>query len=369
MTSSLANNDSDSRTLTPVVRSVQWLRYVAAALVVLYHTEVQIMRLDSSATHAFGIGAAGVDLFFVISGFVMVHATRRNVPTFGTFMKRRLLRIVPLYWFFTAVVALLILLWPQLFNSTVFYGGHFLASLAFVPYPHPVDGVMRPLLVPGWTLNAEMFFYLCFGALLGLSLERRILLIAAGFATLAAIAYFSGGRSGLISFYGAPLMLEFVAGMAVAWLVYRQQPLSVRLLAVVSAIAVLFTAAGIAQGISEHTTRFIYWGVAATCLLFVCLSIERRLGWIDAPTLMRLGDASYSIYLSHLFVLAFAGKLIAYTGLYSVIGSGGTRLVMLALASYAGLMIYDWIERPMQTFLGRWLAGEPARRARIPVRT
>lgn len=334
----------------PIVRCVQWLRYVAAALVVLYHCEVQIMRLDSSAAHRFGIGAAGVDLFFVISGFIMVHTTQRRGMTFKSFMTRRLIRIVPLYWIFTSMLVFLVAVVPSLFHSSALDVAHVVSSFAFLPHPHPVSGELRPLLVPGWTLNAEMFFYLCFGATLGLTLERRIIALAVLFISIAGLAAATDMPSRLLAFYGAPLMLEFVAGMAIAWILLNCG-LTQRAVATLVGVGVLLGGAGIWSGISEQPIRVIYWGGTAVCGLLACLWIEREHGWFELPLMVRLGDASYAIYLSHLFVLGLAGSVISRLGIFSTIGASGTRIIMLLMATAFGLAVHNWIEVPILAYL------------------
>ena len=143
------------------------LRCVAAALVVLYHTDLQLWRLsDAAHIQSAGFGAAGTDMLFVISGFTMVYISHGKHLRFSDFMLRRVARIAPLYWLLTLCMLAAFLCAPSLFNNTTVEIKHFIASLAFVPATHPVLGIQRPFLVPGWALNIIAFFYLLFGLFL-----------------------------------------------------------------------------------------------------------------------------------------------------------------------------------------------------------
>src|SRR5437764_3885196 len=140
------------------------LRGIAASMVVFVHLDVQLKRLGYASYDASWLGS-GVDIFFVISGFIMwVSVERRPGMSAGEFFGNRLMRIVPLYWLVSAGVLCITFAAPQLLHSTVFNAPHALASFLFLPARHPLTGEFWPLLVPGWTLNYEMLFYLLFAA-------------------------------------------------------------------------------------------------------------------------------------------------------------------------------------------------------------
>src|SRR5262245_203366 len=106
------------------IESLQWLRFIAASLVVIYHVEVQLSRLDGIPRYDLGIGASGVDIFFVISGFIMVYITHGRRDGFLSFMRRRILRILPIYWLGTLFVLTLLFVAPALLHSTTFDMAH-----------------------------------------------------------------------------------------------------------------------------------------------------------------------------------------------------------------------------------------------------
>ena len=163
------------------IHFLQAVRALAASLVVADHALLQISDTspENRISHlAWALGDAGVYVFFVISGFIMVHISwenfgRRTAP--ADFLWRRLVRIVPLYWLATLAAM-------AYHRVSVTHGAHagwsdLICSLTFIPYSGD-DGGWHPILPQGWTLNYEMMFYAVFT--LGLALPRKIALPAVG---------------------------------------------------------------------------------------------------------------------------------------------------------------------------------------------
>ena len=166
--------------------NIQALRAVAAFLVVFVHID-RLAELAGFRAGTTVFGNTGVDLFFVISGFIMVVTVTERPQSPAQFFRHRVARIVPLYWLVTLAVFTLALVAPVLLQSTRANPAELLKSLAFIPYRR-FDGQMHPLVFVGWTLNYEMMFYALFAV--GMLFSRK----AAGFAftlgtlVLAAIA-------------------------------------------------------------------------------------------------------------------------------------------------------------------------------------
>ena len=127
--------------------SIQYLRASAALMVVVYHA-MMLAPVD------FGIGAAGVDLFFVISGFILWTIARERPLTPLEFLKRRWIRVAPLYWTLTLAVAAIATFWPFVFGQFKATPSHVLLSLGFIQHMNP-DGAPFPLIPVGWSLNYE----------------------------------------------------------------------------------------------------------------------------------------------------------------------------------------------------------------------
>ena len=338
----------------PFLPTVQALRALAALMVVLYHVESGIngwfsprVALPSSTA-----GAAGVDLFFLISGFIMVLTSRRL--TAGEFMSRRLIRIVPLYWLSTLVFLLAALFVPQREGQDHSIAA-IVASLLFIPYARP-DGAIQPLNPVGWTLNYEMFFYLLFA--LGLALGRSRVVRGVGAALVAVVAlgllYAPGvpAAATVLRFWADPIVLEFLAGMAVARLYlsgFRLGALPASLLAIL-AVATFVLAAASPE--PHGFGRLVVWGGPALLLLLAAV-----LG--PAPPLPRtvtlLGDASYSLYLFHLPVLLVFKQLGPRLALPWQ-DAATPWLVGLAITTVAivvALVAYLCFERPLTRLLRR----------------
>ena len=311
---------------------IQYLRAAAAIAVVLFHAA------EKTGFH-FAIGAAGVDVFFVISGFIMWVVTARREPTPLQFLRARIRRIVPVYWLATAVMVAGAL--GGLFPNLVLSLQHVLASLFFVPARSPSDGEIWPVLVQGWTLNYEMFFYLVFAAALFLPRVWRLPAIAALFGLLVLAGPLLVTGNAVILSYTRPIILEFVAGMVIAelWLKgWVPAPATGFAL-----IALSLSGFGYIQ-VAGLPFDALVCGPIAAALVTGVLALEagRRIRFVPAAVL--LGDASYSIYLWHTFAISVVAKVGASTG--------SPPMVVFVAAVAGGIIIgilgYRLLERPVQ---------------------
>jgi exopolysaccharide production protein ExoZ len=314
---------------------IQYLRAVAVIGVVLFH-----------ATHNVGLefrlGEAGVDLFFILSGFIMVAITTvRTRP--WTFLSDRLRRIVPLYWIITCVMIAGAML--HLFPNLTLTFWHITSSLLFIPSVSPSNGHVWPVVVPGWTLNYEMFFYVIFSVLLSINRELlRILLLVVIFGLLSAAGSLFHPSAPLPATYFDPITLEFAAGAALgyAWKTDR--------LLAVSPWAPFLLGCGfymLAALAPYSTVRPILYGIPAFLVVLGCLLIEKR----NAVPLWKLplflGDASYSIYLWHSLGISVLAKALHATAL----PAGAKVLLLFVGGTLVGSAAYRFIEDPINKFL------------------
>jgi peptidoglycan/LPS O-acetylase OafA/YrhL len=342
----------------PQLRHAQVLRLVAAMMVLFGHVQHEVVELKLDPNGAFQIfeplpWKAGVDLFFVMSGFLMVFISwnRFGEPGYpAEFLKRRLIRIVPTYWLFTS----LMLLSTSLFTSRVKHNTidplHVLASYLFLPWPRPAGGLL-PVLGLGWTLNYEMLFYGAFA--LALLLPRRMGLAAlalAFVATVAAHPWIPGGW-GAVWYWSSPLILEFLFGVGLALL--YQRGVRLPLFAAVALVAVGFALLVAVKAWDFLATpwRVIWGGVPA---LFIGAGFmltpesprpSRLLG-----TLAYGGGVSYALYLSHPFVINLSALI------WQKVVRGHPWL-FISIAMTAALLgaglVYEWIEKPVLAALHR----------------
>lgn len=339
---------------------VQILRFAAAMLVVVMHITqaISIHITGTGPGHYWADGSAGVDIFFVISGFVMAMSTS-SLPADGpsrvsaawVFMRRRLLRIVPLYWFYTLLKVALLLAMPALAARSSVEPGHLAASLLFIPAMSPW-GLVQPTLPVGWTLNFEMLFYAVFAVAIALGPPRiRFCLAAFGLV-------FLGGYllpdAVALNFFAQTIVFEFILGVCIAhaFLYFRHAAPLMGFIVMATGAVFMF-----APDWGHSADRFATWGCGAALVVLGAVWMEpwtRRAPL--APRLSFLGDASYSIYLSHTFVVP-AGVLALKR-----LGVQDSLAIVLAVSLavvVAGCLSYVWLERPMTTFFKRVLFGAP----------
>ena len=312
--------------------SIQYARALAALAVVLYHATA---RGDAW----FQVGSAGVDVFFVISGFIMWTVTERETKP-ETFLAHRLLRIAPLYWIATLTAAALAR--PDL--------ARLVAAVLFVPWRAP-DGAVAPVLVQGWTLQYEMFFYLLFAVGLVLTRRLQLALITTALVGLACAGLAGPNHDPVIHTYTDPLLLEFLAGiwLAVLWREVKPPKHAGSLL--LAAAVLWFVIVGVARLDPSGWARLVFWGVPSWMLVAGGLALEKhmpvsRLG-------LALGDGSYSIYLFHGFITSVVWRL--------PLGAMAIPVAVVASAA-GGWMIFRLIEAPLNRFLRDRTAKAPRRR-------
>jgi peptidoglycan/LPS O-acetylase OafA/YrhL len=323
---------------------VQALRAVAAMLVVAMHADdMWHQRLDP--THAkdfWRTGAAGVDIFFVISGFVMMISARHLAATRGwqIFVWRRFVRIVPLYWIATSLKIVAVLAAPALALHTVLRPGDIVASYLFLPW-HNAEGEIGTVLPVGWTLNIEMAFYVLFAAALasGWGLLRVILPCLA---VAAAASVLVTPDWPAIALYCDPIVLELGAGLCLGQLAARGRQLP-------SAPAAIAFGVGFALllGAPPLLPRVVSWGVPAALIVAGTIGLEPWFRRALPRWLLMLGDASYAIYLIHAFVLAALGAVLQRLNL-PLTGSFAIAVILgRLLSAAAGVVCRLMVEMPL----------------------
>lgn len=300
---------------------------------------------------------AGVDIFFVISGFVMVHASGRMFArrgAAGEFVRRRFARVVPLYWLTTTLVLLTALADPSLLNEGSNGVGLILSSYLFLPWER-VDGFTQPLFRIGWTLNYEILFYVVFAACIWMPYRRAVAAAAAALLALAAIGVTLRPHTVTLRFWTDPIVAEFVFGMAIAVLHRAGVRWPPWLRAAIAASGLLLLAW---VGVSDGPFRPIAYGVPASLFLAACVLRPNDPAPATGPARLglMLGDASYALYLVHPFpmrALALAWERAGWTGPFGVASYVAAALLLSCLAA---LWVHRRIEMPLTRRTRRWLA-------------
>ncbi len=365
---------------------IQALRFVAAMLVVLAHSTAMVnerMHLDMFKWRA---GWSGVDIFFVISGFVMAISSRtllQRANGWKIFITRRLIRIVPLYWVATTLKLATIIALPALALDSPLELWNTIASYLFIPTFDDKSLLAAPLLKVGWTLNYEMFFYAIFTLALFLG-KSPLKFTAAIFAIAVAVNLFSTPKFPYAYGFLEPILMEFVMGMLVAKLCMRVNNINVgvntrlntdlnigaknfidKLLqyisttkagAIIGAVAVVISFV-IMFNCAEQPMwwRWAYWGIPSMIIVMVVALGEPALRKVLPKILATLGDSSYSLYLFHTFTVPLLGTLMLKLKLAQPTLALAACIVISPLVCLA---IYAWFELPMTTRLKRFARFE-----------
>lgn len=312
------------------IHTLQALRAIAALLVLAFHLFV-------GTPTGFHPGTVGVDIFFVISGFIITRIVGRPDVRIADFVRSRLARIVPIYWLMTVAALLLWAVFPAAVPGTLADLRNIALSLAFVPHAVP-PGFNSPVLLQGWTLNYEMGFYLTATSCLAVAWRYRRLALGAYLLGTALIAMYLNWFNVLVS----PLSIEFAigAGLALAepwittvasrwlwWLLWG------------AGGAIL--AAEVVFPIPDYgMTTLLHAGVGLLMVLGALLAENRSPARLIRG-LGAIGDASYALYLSHLLVIMPLGIAIASWPL-------GLRLPALAVAAVGiAMLIHRHVEAPL----------------------
>lgn len=331
------------------LRSIQYLRALAALSVVIYHASQWTSRTVD-------LFSAGVDVFFVVSGFIMWRTTAPETSgghiSPGRFLAKRAIRIAPLYWLITLGLTIAALIAPSRFSDQQPTLSHVLLSLGFIQHFNP-KGAPFPLLQLGWTLNYEVAFYLLFAVAMALPRAVRLRFLAF---TLA-----SGALAGFLYFPAYtlllnPLLLEFLSGVLLAAGLGRGPGpgRSLGWLVLGLGVAGFGTLALFHPGWDEW--RPVFWGPPAFLLVAGACCIEADGGVPRLPPLGLMGDASYSTYLTHPLTL---GAFAVSFGVRSPL----TFLLAILLAQAVGIICWRLVERPMT----EWLRTRLLKTGKTPV--
>lgn len=335
---------------------IQVLRFVAAFLVVFHHSADFLS--DSGAWFNSNFGGYGVNLFFVISGIVMITATSGGAESrqnWKIFILRRLIRIVPIYWVATSLKLVVALALPGSVQHAEPSLRVVLRSLFFLPTPN-VDGNYYPFHNVGWTLNFEMAFYLLVALALFFQVKPFTLgLILIPIVAILGLANENQTAGPAYLFYFDSIVLYFLAGMVVgSFIVGRGRSVLYFGLSVVLATWFIFYAEG-TSSTSAAAERLIE-PVAIVAIVLASVFIEGRIRGKVPKSLLALGEASYSIYLFHSFLIPIVAWTIATVGIQFESLPGVAILALLA--TIASVPWYWCVEKPVTSFLKRKLISK-----------
>ena len=310
---------------TPRIDILQVIRLFAASMIILYHTGL-----------IGGRGYFGVQVFFVLSGFLAYYSTRRPVSA-GRYLVRRCIRLIPLYWIFTILTFALLTVRPGLSNMSDADPLHLLKSLLFIPYKGDA-GYTLPILAVGWTMQYEMAFTLLFTLALLVSHRRRGLICGLLLLALTAVGLWVKPKPLFIRYYTNSHLFNFFLGLLAgfAWKKLRDSvpedrpvlsrlPGSVRvptliLLSLLAAGSAVFLVLDVRLPFS--LAQAFRLGIPALVMIFSLLLLMERVSF--PPKLLALCGMTYSIFLVEYFTTSVYKRLLP--------ASAGLPLTLLSLA-------------------------------------
>ena len=356
----MARSLAHSGTPRTQLLSIQYLRGLAALSVLVTHAlqwplaEMNIVLLKT--------GRLGVDVFFVISGFIITTIAGDGRFNPREFLVRRAFRILPAYWAATFLITILAIAIPAQFRTTIPTTEGLIKSLLFIPSLEP----KAPLLLLGWSLNFEVFFYLLFASLFFLKSEARTLVLLVIFTLLVGIGQFANGLSHVEAVYTSPSLIGFSLGTILAQ-AYRHGLFArfyadLRWATIAAPCVLLVAFYAVDWNGAEEIALWKHVLMSSTALSIVLLGLNHEAAGevTHVKSLKYIGDISYSVYLFHLFAVgaiwAIAKRLFDIH--QPLVYFGFAALAVLAgLAT--GLVCHHLIEKP-------FLAGDPKRSRAVP---
>ena len=295
---------------TARIEILQIIRLFAASMIILYHSGL-----------IGGRGYFGVQIFFVLSGFLAYWTTRKPVSA-GRYLIRRLIRLVPLYWAFTALTFVLLTLRPGLSNMSDGDPLHFLLSLLFIPYKGAA-GYTLPILAVGWTMQYEVFFSLLFALSLLISHRHRGLICGLLLLALLAVGLWLKPKNVIIRFYTDRHLFDFFLGLLAGsgWRKLREAvpedrtvlsglPRSLKapacaVLSLLALGALVFLVLDLRFSFKLH--QAVRLGIPAAVLIFTLLLLAERVSF--PSKLLALSSMTYSIFLVEYFTTSVYKRL------------------------------------------------------------
>lgn len=324
--------------------SIQALRGITALFVALEHVRF------------LNCGAFGVDIFFVISGFMVMFSTHKDTKHF---LGKRFIRIYPLYALVTLGTYLLLLIFPNMFQLTKADPSSLIKSLCFIPFEIS-PGIIQPLVRVGWTINYEFLLYVLFAIACRLSHRFRGLICSGFLIILMLLAHTLPVDSIILTFYGDYILLEFIFGMLLYYVMSKVYvPLSEKKYAVLPAYLCV-PAVLVLLGVLAYTKqnvplipfgRAVYWGLPALVIVTLTFIMDTKLT-MPKP-LVYLGNISFSVFLLHYYPLMFIDRKIYSLEYYTPVAVPVTIVGLLLVILMASIS-YVLIEKLLTGHLRRF---------------
>jgi exopolysaccharide production protein ExoZ len=342
------------------IQSLQLLRGIAVTLVIMAHAIDASGSFGNSYIKSFfyieNFGAAGVDIFFVISGVIITVIANNSQLSPAHFFAKRCIRVLPMYWgasFFCWVISLAGL-WPVIKNQEI------LETLTIIPITKTSSG---PVLYLGWTLSFEFLFYLIFTLALRINKKHTPIIVFTVLAILVLARYTLPAITDVrLSFVTNPIILELLLGCVCGHIYLSNTKYSKAIAYSAMATGILLLLFTVFNGfgnISEmgytldgslSMLRVIKWGIPAFLLVTGMVLLEKNNALKIPAVLVTVGNISYSAYLVHIFCIMLVTTLWLRAG----IASPDFFIVVAVIFSLCtAFFVYRFIEKPLTNYLNK----------------
>jgi exopolysaccharide production protein ExoZ len=321
---------------------MQYLRGLAALFVIIRHAAFKGTQYAGDPMPWYRIGgAAGVELFFIISGFIMCYATfgkTGDKGSVGPFLANRFTRILPLYWILTLLALIIFLIIPEKFNIG---GGE--TKILYSFFLIPTEGVY--LIKNGWTLSYEFFFYFIFS--LGMLFPKRLghIVTSAILVALVCLNFINYKNNIALAFISSTLLLDFILGIILfeLFIRYKKVPKIFSGTFILLGLALLIL-------LNQHYNNglpVLSTGIACFFLSLGFVFLEEQIKRYEVPFFTMIGDASYSLYLFHPFVLSGIALILSRFGLCKGLWAWPFLILLASVSLAGGILCYLYLEKPM----------------------
>jgi exopolysaccharide production protein ExoZ len=345
---------------------LQYIRALAASLVVLFHASIVLKEYyhQEFLGDFFKVGYMGVDLFFVLSGFIIFYIHHKDIglsSKFNTFSLKRIIRVYPSYWIILLAIIPIYFIAPSFGNGNETELKQILTSFFLLPNS---DGT---IITVAWTLKQEILFYLFFAVFFilipnGKKIISTFFVIIWAITTILLTLLNIESNNTLVNYIFNPMNLEFLFGGVVAYLILNKK-YSLKGAFIFSIVGIiLFLVSWYLSYMHSFEAKNIYrvmiWGVPSTIIIFSLIAINLSKQLNLNKLFIFVGDASYSIYLTHFLALSFISKVFIKFHVNEVLGIFITGVITIVLCMIIGCLYYKIIERPLLRFFRKYLISK-----------
>lgn len=332
-----------------MIKGIQILRAIAAITVVFFH--YQFLNIKT--------GDFGVDIFFIISGFIIAYVVNKTTVDF---FKKRLIRVVPLYYLATLLTILVAFVFPQGLKHVIINTEAIVKSISFIPYKLNTSG---PILSLGWTLNNEMLFYIVMFICI-LLFKKKSYLVPACAAILIIFLlclYIINPTYYPLNFYKSGLLPEFIFGLGLyhfnEFYQKRQSVLINNLLIALGFISICFVIVSDLFLDITYLSRNITKGIPLLFFVNTFLLLEDKFNKESRiiKIALKLGEASYVMYLFHPFIIFFLERVV-YPKLFGhpngFLEQFAMMLGAMAFVCIISIGLFEFLDKPIMGFFKKY---------------